>query len=84
MSSFKMSKQVTIASDKQSVSIAGENSVLPGSGVTISVNLSDVLLSTAESGIAFKLTCLNGGYVKNASKIFECLSYQIGSIDVQQ
>jgi hypothetical protein len=65
------------------VSIAGENGVLPGAGVTISINLQDVLLSAHESGLAFKLTCSNGGYVKNAAKIFEALSFQIGSLDVQ-
>jgi hypothetical protein len=45
--------------------------------------LQDVLLSTHESGLAFKLTCTNGGYVKNASKLFEALSFQVGSIDIQ-
>jgi hypothetical protein len=39
LSSYRMAKQVQIATDKQSVSIAGENGVLPGSGITIAVNL---------------------------------------------
>jgi hypothetical protein len=77
-----MAQQTSINTDKASLSIGSEGNVLPGAGVSVSINLSDVLLDCHASGIAFKLVCTRG-YVKCASKIFEPLSMQLGSLDIQ-
>lgn len=72
VSSYKMSKVFQVYNDKQTLSIAGDT-VQPGAGLQIAVNLSDVLLHAHDSGLAFEIN-YTGGHCPSAHKILEPIS----------